>query len=106
METPTLTSQDTIKNDLEKEEKLWSIFEEFHNEFQKLCSEEWIVFRKRCYKFEDFLNNWRERLERTENSALVTRILQELHKYEVTISSKDFYPNLTNILILRTLYLS
>lgn len=50
--------------------------EESTNEF-------WIVFRKKLYIFDDFLKSWHKQLSETEDSPLVTRILHEIHKYQV-----------------------
>lgn len=51
-------------------------------DLEKLSKEEWIVFRKKCYKLEEFVADWQKRLENTESTALSTRLLQELQKYE------------------------
>jgi dynein heavy chain 2 len=73
-----------IETDLNKAEDSWSLFEEFYNELESLTSEEWIVFRKKIYRFEDFLTSWQAKLKNTGKSTdLETRMLQEIHKYEV-----------------------
>ncbi|XP_017783105.1 PREDICTED: cytoplasmic dynein 2 heavy chain 1 [Nicrophorus vespilloides] len=82
MEIPMFEIGEEIQNDLEREEKVWELFEEFYSKLESLSNEEWIVFRKKTYKFEDFLTEWQSKLESQENTALVTRILQEIHKFQ------------------------
>lgn len=50
-----------------------------------LSKEEWIVFRKKMYRLDDFLMQWKEKLQNATNSPLASRILQEIHKYEVQL---------------------
>lgn len=55
----------------------------FRLELEKLNNEEWIVFRKKSYKLDEFVSDWQGKLQKMENTALVTRMLQETHKYQV-----------------------
>lgn len=51
---------------------------------ETLSQEEWIVFRKKIYRFEDFLLLWQNKLkDQKEHNDLEMKILQEIHKYEV-----------------------
>lgn len=52
-------------------------------DFEKLGSEEWIVFRKKSYILEEFLYDWQTKLQKLEPTPLVTRILKEIHNYQV-----------------------
>lgn len=54
------------------------------SELEKLSAEEWIVFRKKIYHLDEFLLKWKTRLQNAENTPLTTRMMQEIHKYEVT----------------------
>lgn len=56
-------------------------------ELEESTNEFWIVFRKKLYIFEDFLKSWHKKLNETESSPLVTRILHEIHKYQVLFPS-------------------
>lgn len=47
-----------------------------------MSKEEWIVFRKKSYRLEEFVVEWQKRLEASDATALSTRLLQELQKYE------------------------
>jgi dynein heavy chain 2 len=49
-----------------------------------MSKEEWIVFRSKSYKFEEFLQQWQERLmSGGETTSLTVRLLQEVEKYKV-----------------------
>ncbi|CAG9863949.1 unnamed protein product [Phyllotreta striolata] len=99
LEPPDIPFLKEIEDTLKLEEESWSIFEAFNKEFDEIKSESWIVFRKKTYKLEEFLKSWRERLTKTENSHLESRILHEIHKYEVTapllkfLKGEDFTEN-------------
>ncbi|XP_074038391.1 dynein cytoplasmic heavy chain beethoven [Leptinotarsa decemlineata] len=90
LEEPELLLVKDIEDSLKKEEESWAIFEEFSSEFDELRNEPWIVFRKKIYKLEDFLKKWQEKLEITENTQLVTRLLQEIHRYECVAPSLKY----------------
>lgn len=83
LETPDFGLCDEIEDDLNKQEHIWGIFEEFSKGLEQLSNEEWIVFRKKMYRLDEFLLFWKEKLQNETNSALASRILQEIHKYEV-----------------------
>lgn len=83
VEKPVIPIEETVVNDFYKEENSWSIFEEFITDLDLLATEPWIVFRKKMYRFEDFLTNWQKKLKTVDpNVHIVTRILQEIQKYE------------------------
>uniref|UniRef100_A0A6P7FU93 Cytoplasmic dynein 2 heavy chain 1 n=1 Tax=Diabrotica virgifera virgifera TaxID=50390 RepID=A0A6P7FU93_DIAVI len=90
LEPPPLTFLKDIEDKLDGEENTWSVFEDFHTGFQELSNASWIVFRKKIFKLEDFLKEWREKLSNMDNSSLITRILQEIHKYEAIAPSLKY----------------
>jgi dynein heavy chain 2 len=52
-----------------------------------MSKEEWIIFRSKSYKFEEFLQHWQERLKSgVETTSLTVRLLQEVEKYKVRIT--------------------
>ncbi|XP_071452948.1 cytoplasmic dynein 2 heavy chain 1 [Hetaerina americana] len=93
MEAVDIPECSEVENDLQKFESMWSLFDEFNTGLQKLGEEEWIVFRSRCYKFEEFLLHWCEKLDLPEGGAtsLTVRIYQEIE------SHKDIIPLLKYI---------
>lgn len=82
MEAPEFPLCDQVQHDLSQEEDIWHLFEEFKTDLENLTKVEWIVFRKRSFKLEEFVQNWQKRLEEAPSTALSTRLLQELQKYE------------------------
>ncbi len=99
-----------MQADLEKHEEMWSTFEEFNKEMAQLADEEWIVFRAKSYRLEEFLQRWYDRLQGNNNSssndkegdedkkdkdkekkrpaatAVTVRLLREIEKYKVKSS--------------------
>lgn len=85
IEKPPLEIIEEIEADLKKEEESWTLFEEFYNELELITNEDWIVFRKKLYKFDDFLSNWQTKLKNISiGNDLQTKMLQEIQKFEVT----------------------
>jgi dynein heavy chain 2 len=53
---------------------------------ETISKEDWIVFRSKSYKFEEFLQQWQDRLKSgSETTSLTVRLLQEVEKYKVRI---------------------
>jgi dynein heavy chain 2 len=51
-----------------------------------MSKEEWIIFRSKSYKFEEFLHHWQERLKSGgQTTSLTVRLLQEVEKYKVRV---------------------
>ncbi|KAH1021193.1 hypothetical protein HUJ04_010735 [Dendroctonus ponderosae] len=65
------------------EELSWKAFEQFNTEFEKFSSQYWIVFRKKCYELEDFIQTWEQRFNQENTlSRFVPTILLDLQKYK------------------------
>ena len=48
-----------------------------------MADEEWIIFRSKSYKFEEFLNEWNEKISNsTQKSSLTVRLIKELESYK------------------------
>lgn len=62
----------------------------FISEFRSLGEEPWLVVRKKIFTIEEFLNKWQTKLDELEPNQLVSRISQEILKYEVgdTVKTK------------------
>lgn len=101
LEPPNFEWINDIETDLQKQESTWSEFEEFSkgrvlhlfsnvkiskdiSELEKYSNEEWIVFRKKIFQLEDFLANWKIKLE-SKDSPIAIKMAQEIQKYEVSI---------------------
>ncbi|GLH06946.1 Dynein heavy chain, cytoplasmic, partial [Gryllus bimaculatus] len=83
MVSPDFKISEDIEADLKKNEDLWSLFEEFNSGLQALADEEWVIFRSKSYRFEEFLLQWQERLKSgKETTSLTVRLLQEVEKFK------------------------
>ena len=58
MEEPNFDHLEAIEEDLKKFEATWGLFDEFSRNIEDFAVEEWIVFRSKTFRFEEFLNNW------------------------------------------------
>ena len=89
IEKPEFVLVEELEADLNREEKSWTLFEEFYNELEGLTNEDWIVFRKKIYRFDDFMSTWQTKLKNaSQGGDLEMRILQEIHKFEVNHFNK------------------
>ncbi|PSN45380.1 Cytoplasmic dynein 2 heavy chain 1 [Blattella germanica] len=86
IETAEFSAVEEMESDLKKHEDMWSLYDEFNTGVQNMSNEEWIVFRSKSYKFEEFLQKWEERLKSgTETTSLTVRLLQEIEKFKVIL---------------------
>lgn len=52
---------------------------------ENMANEEWIIFRSKSYKFEEFLQKWQDKLKvGDETTSLTVRLLQEVDKFKVS----------------------
>lgn len=77
MDKPEMLFFDEMKEDLEEYERRWLIYEEFDADLQKMADEEWILFRKKTYCFDEFLNEWDKKLK---NQPAATHIIVRIRK--------------------------
>ena len=67
-----------MKDELDEQDKAWSLFDEFKAELDKFSQESWLTFRKKEYfKFQDFFLSQAERLK-SMNKNVVSRFLLRL----------------------------
>ena len=85
MECPEFPVATELREDIEKTEAMWGLFEEFNSGLSSLASEDWISFRSRYYLFEEYLGNWYEKLKEDEPTIMTVRLQQEIEKYKVRI---------------------
>jgi hypothetical protein len=75
---PKFTFYDKMKDELDEQDKAWSLFDEFKVELEKFSQESWLTFRKKEYfKFQDFFLSQVERLK-SMNKNVVNRFLLRL----------------------------
>lgn len=52
-------------------------------DFQKFCSQYWIVFRKKYYEIEDFIKSWEDKLSNVADPpSFVPVVIKDLQKYK------------------------
>ncbi len=86
LKEPEFPLAEEVQADLDKHEEMWSTFEEFNKELSEMAKEEWIVFRAKSYRFEEFLGQWYDKLQSSKQATAVTvRLLQEIEKYKVIL---------------------
>lgn len=90
VERPDFKQLDEIQSELEKQELEWSMVEQFNTEVQKFNDEEWIVFRKQIYRFNDFLTTSEDSLLKQTSNPLSTTLLKEVQKYKVWSECSSF----------------
>ena len=86
IDEPNFENLDEIEQDLSKTEEMWGLFEEFNTSMREMAKEEWIIFRSKSYKFEEFLTQWYQKLQGSKQATTVTvRLLQEIERYKVIL---------------------
>ena len=72
-----------IEEDLKKVEAAWMQLEEFKEGLGEFEEEDWIVFRTRPQRLEDFLVKWESQFKNQAKSDVVIRILKDVDGYKV-----------------------
>ncbi|VDN17047.1 unnamed protein product [Gongylonema pulchrum] len=79
-----------LAKDLENYESIWLIYEEFNAGLQEMASEDWILFRTKTYRFDEFLHEWCDKLKSLPPTHITIHMLRlsgcVLHK-QIRISS-------------------
>ena len=55
LKEPSFPKLEEVELDLAKYEEMWGLFEEFNSSLRDMSKEEWIIFRSKSYRFEEFL---------------------------------------------------
>jgi dynein heavy chain 2 len=95
MGEPTFEELDDVNNDITRIKNVWGIYEEFQDELNELAKEDWVTFRSKTYRFDEFLSNWQEKLRHLPNnestksskkhssSNMNVRIQQDIENYRL-----------------------
>jgi dynein heavy chain 2 len=68
MNEPTFQDLDEVNTDISQIKNIWGIYEEYQQELNDLTKEDWITFRSKTYRFDEFLSNWQEKLKQLSNN--------------------------------------
>ena len=92
IQEPEFSLLGEVEDDLSRHEEMWGLFEEFNSSLKDMSQEEWIIFRSKSYRFEEFLASWYEKLQGTgggegnskrKATTVTVRLLQEIERYKV-----------------------
>ncbi|CAB4065051.1 Dual specificity mitogen-activated protein kinase kinase mek-1,Dual specificity mitogen-activated protein kinase kinase mek-2,Dual specificity mitogen-activated protein kinase kinase dSOR1,Dual specificity mitogen-activated protein kinase kinase 4,Dual specificity mitogen-activated protein kinase kinase 3,Dual specificity protein kinase FUZ7,Dual specificity mitogen-activated protein kinase kinase 5,Dual specificity mitogen-activated protein kinase kinase sek-1,MAP kinase kinase PBS2,Dual specificity mitog len=72
-----------INKDLEHYKGMWALYEDFHQSKNELANEEWILFRSKMFKLEDFLNSWSDKLTGSSEVNSIREIFSDIHWSEM-----------------------
>ena len=95
MPEPKFQDLEEVQTDLSQIKNVWGIYEEYQQELGELTKEEWLTFRSKTYRFDEFLSNWQEKLKqfsavdsaksskKSSTSSTTIRIQQEIDNYRL-----------------------
>ncbi|CAM4781010.1 unnamed protein product [Rotaria magnacalcarata] len=95
MDLPTFQDLDEVNGDIMQIKNVWGVYEEYQQELNDLTKEDWITFRSKTYRFDEFLSNWQEKLKqfstndstkpskKSSTSNMNIRIQQEIDNYRL-----------------------
>jgi dynein heavy chain 2 len=95
MDQPTFQDLDEVNSDISQIKNVWGIYEEYQQELGELTKEDWVTFRSKTYRFDEFLANWQEKLKqlvpteaskgskKSSTSNMNIRIQQEIDNYRL-----------------------
>ena len=72
-----------IEEDLKKVESTWLQLEEFKEGLKEYEEEDWIVFRTRPQRLEEFLIRWETQFKSQTKTDIIVRILKDIESYKV-----------------------
>uniref|UniRef100_A0A158PNV8 Cytoplasmic dynein 2 heavy chain 1 (inferred by orthology to a C. elegans protein) n=1 Tax=Anisakis simplex TaxID=6269 RepID=A0A158PNV8_ANISI len=82
VEKPGFEMIEEMRIDLEEFESNWILYEQFNGELEKLADEEWIIFRSKTYLFDEFLNEWTEKVRSLPVTHMTVRIGKDLDNFK------------------------
>ena len=89
---PDFPELDQLRDEIGEYQKNWSLFGEFLEGMEKMTSEDWISFRVKTNSFQDYVKDWKDRLNPSTlagegydpRSVLVVKLNNDVAKYIVT----------------------
>ena len=81
---PEFPTVDEIDKDLEAANNLWSKLKEFDAGLKELQDEDWIIYRSKPHRFDEYLQEWEDKfLADSDRSFLTVSMLKEIENYKV-----------------------
>jgi len=81
---------DELDAEMKNFETTWTQLEEFRKGMKEFEDEDWIIFRAKPYRFEEFLLSWEEKFRaQPSKSDFIIRVLRDIEGYKVRYYIKD-----------------
>ena len=71
MDEPVFQELDDVHTEITRIKNVWGIYEEFQDELSVLAKEDWVTFRSKTYRFDEFLSTWQEKLRNSSQQDSV-----------------------------------
>uniref|UniRef100_A0A1I7SEA2 Cytoplasmic dynein 2 heavy chain 1 n=1 Tax=Bursaphelenchus xylophilus TaxID=6326 RepID=A0A1I7SEA2_BURXY len=75
-----ISIMEQMRNDLGATAENYRIYEEFDTELKKLGETEWILFRNKAYLFDEFLQEWTNKLKQLPVNPIVVRLQRQIEQ--------------------------
>ena len=89
LKEPEFPMLQEVEEDLSRTQEMWGLFEKFNTSLREMAQEEWIIFRSKSYRFEEFLGQWYDQLQENSKEGKATtvtvRLLHEIERYKVVL---------------------
>ena len=75
-----------IENDLQQHEQVWSLYEKFAQGLDEMGNEEWVVFRNKIPKLDEYLENSLQTVNEAESErsfAVIPWLRSHIESYKV-----------------------
>lgn len=95
MEKPVFRDLDEVAADISRIKSVWGVYEDFQDALAELAKEDWVTFRSKTYRFDEFLSTWRDKLKQSSSnestksskkqstSNMSDRIQQDIDNYRL-----------------------
>ena len=64
MDEPPFKELQEINDEIAKIKTVWGVYEEFQQGIRECAKEDWVSFRSKTYKFDEFLQMWQDKLKK------------------------------------------
>jgi dynein heavy chain 2, cytosolic len=103
LEEPQFKELNEIEADIAKIKSLWGIYEEFQNGIKEYAKEDWISFRSKTFRFDEFLQSWQEKLRKeisksAKPSTMQIKIQKDIDTYRVRLIIEFFFLFMNNFI--------
>ncbi len=64
LEEPQFKELFDINDEISKIKQVWGVYEEFQSGIRECAKEDWVSFRSKTYKFDEYLQMWQDKLKK------------------------------------------